>query len=202
MFTHLLRSTFNVHVIWKLKKEQAKEFFEKFSTINDHKEETPLLAAAYKDFLQENIRTIARAEVEKFNGLEIKDRIDPISQAIQRRVVEYAAPSPFQIMSVVVGNIQYPSTVAEAVALKMKTTQDLERFNTEIEIEKKKEKRIVEAEGIAKAMEIIQAKLTNQYLQHEAIEAQKAMVGSPNHTTVYIPVGPMGVPIVGNMNLK
>ncbi len=198
-----MQVSFNVHVIWKLKKEQAKEFFEKFSTINDHKEETPLLAAAYKDFLQENIRTIARAEVEKFNGLEIKDRIDPISQAIQRRVVEYAAPSPFQIMSVVVGNIQYPSTVAEAVALKMKTTQDLERFNTEIEIEKKKkEKRIVEAEGIAKAMEIIQAKLTNQYLQHEAIEAQKAMVGSPNHTTVYIPVGPMGVPIVGNMNLK
>ena len=198
-----MQVSFNVHVIWKLKKEQAKEFFEKFSTINDHKEETSLLAAAYKDFLQENIRTIARAEVEKFNGLEIKDRIDPISQAIQRRVVEYAAPSPFQIMSVVVGNIQYPSTVAEAVALKMKTTQDLERFNTEIEIEKKKkEKRIVEAEGIAKAMEIIQAKLTNQYLQHEAIEAQKAMVGSPNHTTVYIPVGPMGVPIVGNMNLK
>lgn len=60
---------------------------------------------------------------------------------------------------------------------------------------------IVVAEGIAKAMEIIQAKLTNQYLQHEAIEAQKMMVGSPNHTTVYIPVGPMGVPIVGNMNL-
>lgn len=198
-----MQVSFNVHVIWKLKKEQAKDFFEKFSTINDHKEETPLLAAAYKDFLQENIRTIARAEVEKFNGLEIKDRIDEISQAIQKRVVEYAAPSPFQIMSVVVGNIQYPSTVAEAVALKMKTTQDLERFNTEIEIEKKKkEKRIVEAEGIAKAMEIIQAKLTNQYLQHEAIEAQKAMVGSPNHTTVYIPVGPMGVPIVGNMNLK
>jgi hypothetical protein len=35
------------------------------------------------------------------------------------------------------------------------------------------------------------------YIQHEAIEAQKAMVGSPNHTVVYIPVGPMGVPITG-----
>ena len=29
------------------------------------------------------------------------------------------------------------------------------------------------------------------------IEAQKAMVNSPNHTVVYIPSGPMGVPITG-----
>jgi hypothetical protein len=25
------------------------------------------------------------------------------------------------------------------------------------------------------------------------------MVGSPNHTTIYYPVGPMGVPLVGAM---
>ncbi len=41
------------------------------------------------------------------------------------------------------------------------------------------------------------SRLTPLYIQHEAIEAQKAMVGSENHTTIYIPVGPMGVPIVG-----
>jgi hypothetical protein len=35
------------------------------------------------------------------------------------------------------------------------------------------------------------------YIQHEAIEAQKLMVNSPNHTVVYIPVGPMGVPLTG-----
>ena len=33
--------------------------------------------------------------------------------------------------------------------------------------------------------------------QHEAIEAQKLMVNSPNHTVVYIPSGPMGVPLTG-----
>lgn len=197
-----MQVAFNVHVVWKIKKEMAREFFEKYATLNDHKGDTPLLTGAYNDFLKENVRNFSRSEVQKYNGLDIKDKIDQISHDIQARVEKYAAGTPFHIMSVVVGNIQYPATVAEAVALKMKTTQDLERFNTEIEIEKKKkEKRIVEAEGIAKAMEIIQAKLTNQYLQHEAIEAQKMMVGSPNHTTVYIPVGPMGVPIVGNMNL-
>jgi hypothetical protein len=38
------------------------------------------------------------------------------------------------------------------------------------------------------------------YIQHEAIEAQKQMVNSPNHTVVYIPVGPMGVPLTGTFN--
>ena len=60
-------------------------------------------------------------------------------------------------------------------------------------------KRVVQAEGIGKAMAIINERLTSQYLQHEAIEAQKAMVGSPNHSTVYLPVGPMGVPLVGTL---
>ena len=31
-------------------------------------------------------------------------------------------------------------------------------------------------------------------------EAQKAMVGSPNHTVVYIPVGPMGVPVTATFD--
>jgi hypothetical protein len=46
-------------------------------------------------------------------------------------------------------------------------------------------------------MQIIRGQLSGMYIQHEAIEAQKAMVNSPNHTVVYIPVGPMGVPITG-----
>ena len=46
-------------------------------------------------------------------------------------------------------------------------------------------------------MQIIRGQLSAMYIQHEAIEAQKLMVNSPNHTTVYIPVGPMGVPLTG-----
>ena len=49
-------------------------------------------------------------------------------------------------------------------------------------------KREVQAQGIANAMEIIRGQLSGMYIQHEAIEAQKMMVNSPNHTVVYIPV--------------
>ena len=78
---------------------------------------------------------------------------------------------------------------------KLAATQELLRKDTEIAIERKeREKREVQAQGIANAMQIIRGQLSPMYIQHEAIEAQKQMVNSPNHTVVYIPVGPMGVP--------
>ena len=109
--------------------------------------------------------------------------------------------TPFEVRSIVVGNIQYPQEIVDAVSRKLAATQELERKNTEIEIAKReKDKRIIEAQGIAQATEIISQRLTANYLQYEAIKAQRDTINSPNHTTIYIPVGPMGVPLVGNLN--
>jgi regulator of protease activity HflC (stomatin/prohibitin superfamily) len=67
-------------------------------------------------------------------------------------------------------------------------------------VKKQAEQRRQEAEGIADAMGKINAKLTPEYVQYEATKAQLAIVNSPNHTTIYIPVGPMGVRLVGTTN--
>jgi hypothetical protein len=56
--------------------------------------------------------------------------------------------------------------------------------------------RVAEAKGIADAQQIINTSLTPLYLQHEAIQAQLKMAGSPNHTQVYIPSGPNGIPLI------
>lgn len=58
------------------------------------------------------------------------------------------------------------------------------------------------ASGIAQATQIISQRLTGAYLQYEAIKAQQATINSPNHTTICIRVGLMGVPIVGNLNVS
>lgn len=197
-----LKIGFRVHIVWKVQRERIKEFVEKYTTLTkNNKDPNQTVVVAYWNFLREPLRTYARDEIQKLNGLEIKDRITPIGQAIFDRVQTLTKDTPFEVSSVVVGNIQYPAEVADAVAKKMAMTQVLEQKTTELKIEEQtKAMRIVQAEGIAKSMEIIQAKLTSQYLQHEAIEAQKAMVGSPNHTTIYIPVGAMGVPLVGTVN--
>jgi len=56
---------------------------------------------------------------------------------------------------------------------------------------------IERARGISESMEIISGKLKDntEYLQYWAIEAQRKMADSPNHTTCYIPVGPNGIPL-------
>ena len=75
--------------------------------------------------------------------------------------------------------------VADAVSRKLAATQELARKDTEIEIERKERvKREVQAGGIANAMQIIRGQLSALYVQHEAIEAQKQMVNSPNQTVV------------------
>lgn len=196
-----LKISFSVHLVWKVRPDRVKEFVEKYSTLADERNPDRIVQTAYSNFLKEPLRTYARDEIQRLNGLEIKDRITPVGEAISRRVLELTKDTPFQVTSVVVGNIQYPDEVANAVSTKMAATQVLERKQIEIAIEEReKQKRIVQAEGIARSMEIINTRLTAQYLQHEAIEAQRAMVGSPNHTTIYIPVGPMGVPLVGTFD--
>lgn len=197
-----LKISFSVHVIWRIKREDIKNFVEKYTTLQRGDSADKTVQVAYSNYLREPIRTYARDEVQKLNGLLIKDKITEVGNTVLDRTRKLTNGTPFEVMSIVVGNIQYPEEVANSVALKLKYTQDLERKGTEVEIEKQeKEKRIIQAEGIARAMEIINSKLTAGYLQHEAIEAQKMMVGSQNHTTIYIPVGPMGVPIVGTMDL-
>ena len=76
-------------------------------------------------------------------------------------------------------------------ALRIQQTEQL------VQVEKQKaDIRIVDAEGIARAQSIINATLTDRYLQHEAITAQEHMANSPNHTTIYIPAGQNGIPLV------
>jgi regulator of protease activity HflC (stomatin/prohibitin superfamily) len=200
-----LKIAFRVHTVWRVDDAKVPLFMERFSTTASdgdlERDPDAVVKIAYGHFVREPLRTYARDEVQRRNGLEVKDALIPIGEAVLSRIREYARDSPFVIRSVVVGNIQYPDEVANAVSRKLAATQELQRKDTEIEIERKERtKREVQAEGIANAMQIIRGQLSPMYIQHEAIEAQRQMVNSPNHTVVYIPVGPMGVPVTGTFS--
>jgi len=200
-----LKIGFRVHTVWRVDGARVPLFMERYSTTVDRdavsRDPDAVVKVAYANFVREPLRTFALDEVQRRNGLEVKDALIGIGDAVLARIRAYADGSPFVIDSVVVGNVQYPEEVASAVSRKLAATQELARKDTEIEIERKERtKREVQAQGIANAMEIIRGQLNGMYIQHEAIEAQKAMVGSPNHTVVYIPVGPMGVPVTATID--
>jgi hypothetical protein len=77
---------------------------------------------------------------------------------------------------------------AQQLLSEKKTQKEIAKSDAEIRVE--------EAKGIAAAQKIINETLTANYLQHEAINAQLKMAESPNHTTVYIPVGTNGIPLI------
>ena len=155
-----LKIAFGVHAVWRVDGDRVPLFMERFSTTlasaATEKEPDAIVKVAYAHFIREPLRTFARDEVQRRNGLEVKDALVPIGDAVLARIQAYAQASPFLITSVVVGNVQYPVEVSDAVSRKLAATQELLRKDTEIAIERKeREKREVQAQGIANAMGII-----------------------------------------------
>jgi regulator of protease activity HflC (stomatin/prohibitin superfamily) len=192
-----LMVSLQAHIIFRVRGDKVKEFIEQYTTIGEGPNQVQV---AFGNYLKEPLRTRIREAAAQYDAFALNEKIGQISDDLTRWAQEKTKATPFEVLNVVVGNLQYPAVVAQAVANKLAVAQDLETRSTQVEIARKDaERRVVEAEGIAKATQIIQQRLTPLYVQHEAIEAQKAMVGSPNHSVIYIPVGPMGVPLVSTL---
>jgi regulator of protease activity HflC (stomatin/prohibitin superfamily) len=189
---------FRANTVFRVRPDRVKEFVEQYTTLSGEGKDQ--VQVGFGNFLKEPLRTQIRVSVAQYDAFTLNDNIARISQDLTDWARAKTADTPFQVLNVVVGNIQFPPVVSQAAATKLAAAQELETRATQVAIARRDaEKRIVEAEGIAQATQIIQQRLTPLYIQHEAIEAQKAMVSSPNHTTIYIPVGPMGVPLVSTV---
>ncbi len=154
----------------------------------------------YLRYIREPLRAMIRKNVQNLESRNVKEKREEIAKAVMLELRTYLSNTPFIAISGVVGNIDYPKVVTEAVEKKLAAKQLLDEKETQREIAiKDAEIRIEEARGIAEAQRIINSTLTLNYLQHEAINAQKEMAASPNHTTVYIPSGTNGIPLVSTL---
>jgi regulator of protease activity HflC (stomatin/prohibitin superfamily) len=151
----------------------------------------------YKRFVKEPFGTFVRNSVQRYDSRVVKEMREVIADDVKTKLQAHLKDSPFKLVGLVVGNIDYPDVVTKAVEQKLAAQQLLDEKKVQMEIAKSDaEIKIEEAKGIAESQRIINATLTSKYLQHEAIQAQREMANSPNHTTVYIPVGSNGIPII------
>lgn len=151
----------------------------------------------YTRFLKEPFRNAVYEAVAEYNALDAKDHRTEIAAEAAVKFAEHLNDKPFEIESIVIGTIGLPAVVNDAQEQKIKKETEEVQKEFELNIAKKDAQiRVEEAKGIAKAQEIINTTLTDRYLQHEAIQAQLKMAESPNHTTVYIPAGNNGIPII------
>ncbi|KZN48137.1 SPFH domain-containing protein [Pseudoalteromonas luteoviolacea] len=181
-----LNISFDFHAVISIKQGTVKEVVESYGGEN-----------WYQRYIRETFRTYVRSAVQKYDSRDLKGSREKIAVEVTEKLQSYLGNTPFDIAKVVVGNINYPEIVANAVEKKLAAQQLLSEKETQKQIARKDaEIRVEEAKGIAEAQKIINATLTPNYLQHEAINAQLKMADSPNHTTVYIPVGTNGLPLV------
>lgn len=185
-----LNVSFRFQTIIKLKDGSVKTIVENFGG-----------EEFYNRYVKEPLRSMIRKNVQMLKSRQVKEKRREIADEVKEELKSYLSDTPIIIVATAVGNIDYPPVVTQAVEKKLAAQQLLEEKETQKEIAKRDaEIRIEEAKGIAEAQRIINSTLTPNYLQHEAINAQLKMANSPNHTTVYIPSGNNGVPLVKTIN--
>ena len=194
-----LKVQFSVHVVWHVKPEAVKDYVEHFAVMSPNGSDKPDDVAwwTYSNYLSPQVRTYAREEIEHFDGLDLKDHMADIAKEVKRRVDTYTEGTPFVVTAINVGAIQPPQEVTAEISKVQQMSQQISQKDQEIKVhEAQKDQRIAEARGIEKSMKELNSKLTPEYLQWEAIKVQKAMAGSPNHTTTYIS---NGFPVTGTL---
>ena len=124
-----LKISFRVHTVWRIDDRRIPQFMERYSTTvrDTHRDNAPdsIVQVAYGNFVREPLRTFARDEVQRRNGLEVKDALIPIGDAVLARIRAYVAGSPFIVSSVVVGNVQYINAKLKTQDSKTESRRDL-----------------------------------------------------------------------------
>jgi len=185
------------HIVWRLKPDEAsvKQFMEEFGGWENTGEPDEIAKQAYAQFIMEPFRTVTRSVVAKYGGLSVNESLPEISAAIGESMKEMLRKTPFEILSVVMGNAAPPQQVIDAIATKVALNQTLEQKSIEeeiatknIEIERKNgeasgAKAAAEAVERAKAISSISAVLTPAYIQYLGMENIRGA------DRVYVPLG-------------
>ena len=185
------------HIVWRLKPDEAsvKKFMEEFGGWEVSSNPDEIAKQAYAQFIQEPFRTVTRSVVAKYGGLSVNESLPEISLAISDIMKDMLNKTPFEIISVVMGNAAPPQQVIDAIATKVALNQTLEQKAIEekiaekmVDIERKNgeaagAKSAAEAVERAKAITSISAVLTPAYIQYLAMENIKGA------ERVYVPLG-------------
>ena len=184
------------HIVWRLKPEEksVRRFMEEFGGWENTGDPDKIAKAAYDQFIREPFRTITRSVVAQYNGLDVNEFLPQISHEIEGQVRELLKNTPFEVMSVVMGNASPPQQVIVAIAGKVALNQTLEQKAVEEQIAAKNveiERKNGEAAGAraaaqaleqAKAITAITTVLSPAYIQYLQAENIKGA------ERVYVPL--------------
>ncbi len=160
-----LEVSFEAHARIRLRPDSAREVVERYSG-NDW----------YAQNVARPYKTAVREVVRGYVAFEIKNQSLEIAALILERLRSEYEDTPFEFLSVSIGNIDYPDSVEQRVVANLAAEQRRQRMEVQRQIAVQQATiREIRAGGSAQAQEIEQATLTPLYVQHEAAELYQAL---------------------------
>jgi regulator of protease activity HflC (stomatin/prohibitin superfamily) len=105
--------------------------------------------------------------------------------------------------NVLIRNVEPPTTVSDAIAAKLKASQEAQQMEYTIQYaQKEAQRKAIEAQGISNAQKIIGNGLTQNYLQWYYISQLKEVVSSPNNSTIILPYDQKLTPLLNIQSKK
>jgi prohibitin 1 len=157
------------------------------------------MEVGHKDYAQTVVSTYFRNAVKDVTGeflpeaLYNQDRTK-VESAIRTRVSKELESRGIVVEAVMILDPVLPQVVQERIQAKVGAEQEAQKMEYVLKQRKlEADARIVEAEGIAKAQQIIKKDLDDAYLRYLWIEALKESA-KHNNATIYVPTGHDGMP--------
>lgn len=148
--------------------------------------------------LQPAIRSAARSVVGRYIPEQLySSKREVIQEEIYDETRKLLADQYVQLNEILVRDVKLPTSIKDAIERKLGQEQQSLEYEFRLEkAEKEAERQRIDAEGKARANEILNASLTDMVLKEKGIQATLELATSPNSKTVIIGSGDDGMPII------
>ena len=151
----------------------------------------------YRSVVKPEFVSLARNIFADYEYKVVSPKSPDIEAAIYKQLVTKIEGKHLEVDNVTINHIKYPQVVTSAVDRKLAVEQDIQQKDYEMKIaEKQAEIQRILAAGQRDAQQIIDAGLTQKYLQYKALEVQDKLTTSPNTKFYFVPMGKDGLPVI------
>jgi hypothetical protein len=154
----------------------------------------------YESGLKRAFTERMRASTSTYTVFKVKANKQNIAEDVRQHLVEKYKESPFAILDVMIGTLEFKSEnvrMAAVLAEEAKESKLQEDIRLDIQ---KADNEIAEtkASGQAKVRDILQGTLTDEYNVYEGLMTLQELANSPNTRFYFVPFGQDGVSIIMN----
>ncbi len=144
------------------------------------------------------IRTALVNAATKFDASDVMSlQRDAYTKMVTDLLLQELNGRGVMLDNVLIRNVEPPATVSDAIAAKLKASQQAQQMEYTIQYaQKEAQRKAIEAQGIANAQKIINNGLTQNYLQWYYISQLKELVNSPNNSTIILPYDQKLTPLI------